>query len=34
MKPRYWDDNAAWGTRYEETLLDYAAKKFKEVSKK
>lgn len=34
MKPRYWDDNAAWGTRYEETLLDYAAKKFQEVSKK
>ncbi|WP_042348021.1 VOC family protein [Bacillus massiliigorillae] len=28
MKPRYWDDNAAWGTKYEKTLLDYAAKKF------
>lgn len=33
MKPRYWDDNVAWGTKFEKTLLDYAAKKFHEVSK-
>lgn len=31
MKPRYWDDNAAWGTKYEKTLLDYAAKKFQKI---
>lgn len=31
MKPRYWDDNAAWGTGYEKTLFDWALKKFESV---
>lgn len=28
LKPRYWDDNAAWGTRFENTLFEHALKKF------
>ena len=31
MKPRHWNDNAQWGTKYEETLLDHASKKFQHV---
>lgn len=34
MLPRYWDDNSQWGTKFEETLLDYASKKFEKVSNK
>lgn len=28
MKARHWDDNAAWGTGYENTLFDYALQKY------
>ena len=28
MKARHWDDNAAWGIRYEKTLFDYALQKY------
>src|SRR5699024_1896076 len=28
MKARHWDDNAAWGTGYENTLFDHALQKY------
>lgn len=28
MKARHWDNNAAWGTGYENTLFDYALQKY------
>lgn len=34
LKPRYWDDNAAWGTSFDKTLFDHALKKFEDVSVK
>lgn len=32
LKAKHWDDNAAWGTRYEQTLFDFSLKKFEKVS--
>ena len=32
MKPRFWDDNVAWGTGYEKTLFEWALKKFQHVT--
>lgn len=29
MKARHWDDNAAWGTRFDNTLFEYALQKYK-----
>lgn len=30
LKPRFWDDNAKWGTKFEKTLIELALKKFEE----